>query len=206
MEKKSHSFDFLKFYNGTYDSLEKLLPLEVTLDYMNEFFNNVHKIESDKDMYNDLKTFEAEKDRYSNVSLKVKLIYFSVHLCHCFLKNDKIKSFVPRQKLPYVWLDFDAKEGVKMLKNEANNSVDVILHTVRSVRDMKTSEFHFKRNSKDTLCFQFALRKDQNNRVNFIRGDKQQQKDLILLLTFELKYIGCYLNSTLEELTCNFHE
>jgi hypothetical protein len=204
MEKKS--FDFLKFYNGTYESLEKLLPLEVTLDYMNEFFKYIHKVETDKDMYNDLKAFETEKERYSNVSLKVKLIYFSVHLCHCFYhKNDrlKIKSFVSRQKTPYIWLDFDKEEGVKMLKNEVHTNVNVILHTVRSVRDMKTSEFHFKRESKDTLCFQFALRRDQNNRVNFIRGGKE---NLILLLTFELKYIGCYLNSTLEELTCNFHE
>jgi hypothetical protein len=202
MEKKTNSFDFLKFYNGTYASLEKLLPLEITLEFMNDFFKNIRKVETDKDMYNDLKTFELEKERYSNISLKVKLVYFSVHLCHCFYAKDgkSIKDFVAREKSPYIWLNFDANENVKLI-NGTFKSLNVILHTVRSVRDMKTSEFQFGKEGSDQNV-QFALRKDQNNQINFIRGSL---KNCIFLLTFEMKFVGCYnLNSTFEELSCNF--
>jgi hypothetical protein len=202
MEKKITQFDFLKIYNGTYTSLEKLLPIEITLEYMNEFLKHVHKVQADKDLYRDLETYEKEKERYSSVSLKAKFLYFGVHLSHCFHRKDRtVKDFVPCEKRPYIWLDFNIKDTVKLV-NGNFKFVNVIVHIVKSVREMEMCKFHFGNQVDPDHYFQFSYRRDQNPpAVQFIRSHPMIN-DCIILITMDLNFFGCFCNQ-LTELTTN---
>ena len=198
MEGKKPSFDFLKIYNGTYTSLEKLLPLEITLNYMNNFFKYIRKVPSDTDIYQDLETYEKEKALYSSVSLKAKLLYFGVHMSHCFHRKDHtIKDFVPCEKKPYIWLDFNVENTLRLMGGTFQ-FINVIVHIVKSVREMETCKFHFGNQREPEQYFQFSYRKDQNPpTVKVVRGGGE----VIILITMDLKFFGCFCNLT--ELTTN---
>lgn len=194
--KKLSSFDFLKYYDGTYTSLEKLLPLKVDLEYVESFLKNVKKM---KDLSQDLETYEKEKTRYTDVSLKVKLLYFAVHLSHCFYRKDfnTIKHFVPCEKKPYVWLDFSPKEVVKLMNETV---INVIVHVVKSVREMETHKFHFGNQKDPDFYFQFSYRMDLSPPViQFVRS---RPNTLILLLTIEMKFFKC-VDQNMNEVSTN---